>query len=270
MLPASTLEKHPNLERRPAGGVGMAYRPMIHKPIMHWAKLIDFLEVPAEDYVSDDRRQGADADESLLAEACQRFPVIGHGNYMSVGSAQAPKKDYFDSVVDLCRRAPFFEYTDHLAWTVTYVPGAQPPTYFLPLQGNAQLYPSQQKLSDGRLLKDVPAEQWATLPEIAEKPLSFGPFMITEWVKGQNMTLAANPHYAGGTGVKKIVVQFISDTNQAVAQLLSGDVDYLEKTTLGAGSEVQTVMDAVKTGKVNAKIIPSPSWEHIDMNMFTQ
>lgn len=117
MLPTSTLEKHPTMERRPAWGVGMAYRPMIHKPIMHWAKLIDFLEIPAEDYVNEDRRMGADADESLLTEACQRFPVIGHGNYMSIGSAQAPKKDYFDSVVDLCRRAPLFEYSDHLAWT---------------------------------------------------------------------------------------------------------------------------------------------------------
>ena len=167
-----------------------------------------------------------------------------------------------------CDQIAKTDYTDHLEWTVTYLPGAQPPTYFLPPQGNAQLYPSQQKLSDGRLLKDVPAEQWATLPEIIEKPLSFGPFVISEWVKGQNMTLEANPHYAGGTGVKKIVVQFIPDNNQAVAQLLSGDVDYLEKTTLGAGSEVQTVMDAVKAGKVNAQIIPSPSWEHIDMNLF--
>ncbi|MFN8496135.1 MAG: ABC transporter substrate-binding protein [Caldilineaceae bacterium] len=169
-----------------------------------------------------------------------------------------------------CDQVAKTDYTDHLEWTVTYVPGAQPPTYFIAPQGNVQLYPSHQKLSDGRLLKDVPAEQWATLPEITEKPLSFGPFMITNWVKGQNMTLEANPHYAGGTGIKKIVIQFIPDTNQAVAQLLSGDVDYLEKSTLGAGSEVQTVMDAVKAGKVNAQIIPSPSWEHIDMNLFTQ
>ncbi|MCX6045983.1 MAG: ABC transporter substrate-binding protein [Chloroflexi bacterium] len=169
-----------------------------------------------------------------------------------------------------CDQIAKIDYTDHLEWTVTYVPGAQPATYFIAPQGNAQLYPSQEKLSDGRLLKDVPAEQWATLPEIAEKPLSFGPFVIAEWVKGQSMTLEANPHYADGTGVKKIVVQFIPDTNQAVAQLLSGDVDYLEKTTLGAGSEVQTVMDAVKAGTIKGEVIPSPSWEHIDMNLFTR
>lgn len=113
---SSALEKL-NIERRPAWGVGMAYRPMIHKSIMHWAKLIDYLEVPAEDYVNVERRDNADPGETLLAEACQRFPVIGHGNYMSIGSAQAPNQEYFDNVVDLCRRAPFFEYSDHLAWT---------------------------------------------------------------------------------------------------------------------------------------------------------
>ena len=130
------------------------------------------------------------------------------------------------------------------------------------------IYPSHQVLSDGRNLKDVPAAEWATLPEIAEKPLSAGPFMITDWQKGQSMTLEANPYFEGGTGVKKIVIVFIADTQQAVAQLLSGDVDLLEKSTLGAGAEVQTLSDAAKEGKVNISIEASPTWEHIDMNMF--
>src|SRR5579862_6474791 len=105
------------LERRPAWGVGMAYRPMIHKTIMRWAKLIDYLEIPAEDYVTPERRDLADNGEAMLAEAVQRFPVIGHGNYMSIGSAQEPNKAYFNEVADFCRRAPVFEYSDHLAWT---------------------------------------------------------------------------------------------------------------------------------------------------------
>jgi len=99
--------------------------------------------------------------------------------------------------------------------------------------------------------------------------LSFGPFMITEWIKGQSITLEANPYYADGTGVQSIVVVIVEDTNQAVAQLLSGDVDYLDKTTLGAGAEVQTVVDAAAAGTVSAEVIPSPSWEHLDMNLNT-
>jgi len=168
-----------------------------------------------------------------------------------------------------CEQVASYDYSDGLEWTVTYLPGAQPPTYFLPPQGNAQLYPSHLQLGDGRLLKDVPAAEWATLPEIAETPLSFGPFMITEWIKGQSITLEANPYYADGTSVQSIVVVIVEDTNQAVAQLLSGDVDYLDKTTLGAGAEVQTVVDAAAAGTVNAEVIPSPSWEHLDMNLNT-
>jgi ABC-type transport system substrate-binding protein len=160
-------------------------------------------------------------------------------------------------------------YSDsEIGMTVTYVPGYQQPTYFL--YPFTDIYPSHLQLGDGRMLKDVPAAEWATLLEIAEKPLSYGPFVITEWIKGQSLTLEANPHYADGTGVQKIIVLFIPDTNQAVAQLLSGDVDYVEKATLGGGAEVQLVADAAAQGNINFEIIPSPTWEHIDMNLFVK
>lgn len=164
------------------------------------------------------------------------------------------------------------EFGEGLEWTITSWPGVQDPTYFLmpwSLDGSA-LYPAHQVLGDGRMLKDVPAAEWATLPEIAERPLSYGPFVLTEWQKGQSITLEANPYYEGGTGVQRIIILIIPDTNQAVAQLLSGEVDYLEKATLGAGAEVQTVLDAAAEGKVNAEIIASPTWEHIDFNLYTK
>jgi ABC-type transport system substrate-binding protein len=158
-----------------------------------------------------------------------------------------------------------------ISWTINYLPGVQDPGYYVmpfSITPNAPVYPSHEVLSDGRKLADVPAEEWVTLPEITEKPLSFGPFMITDWQKGQSITLEANPYYKPGTGVKKIQIVIVTDTNQAVAQLLSGDIDYLEKATLAGGAEVQTVVDASAQGKVNIKLIPSPTWEHIDMNMY--
>ena len=66
------------------------------------------------------------------------------------------------------------------------------------------------------------------------------------------------------------MIVFVPDTNQAVAQLLSGDVDYLDSSTLGAGAEVQTVLDAAAAGKVKAEVVASSTWEHIDFNMFTK
>ena len=95
--------------------------------------------------------------------------------------------------------------------------------------------------------------------------------MVTEWKKGESMTLVANPYCHPAPKVKKIViVKIVPDTNQAVAQLLSGDVDYLDTATLGAGAEVQTVLEAAKAGKVKAVVVPSPTWEHIDLNLFTK
>jgi ABC-type transport system substrate-binding protein len=120
-------------------------------------------------------------------------------------------------------------------------------------------------------LADVPAKDWPTLPEVAEKPWSNGPYKITAWEKGQKMTFEANENYYGtAPKIKKIVIQFYADTNAAVAALLTGDVDVLGTETLGAGAEVQTVVDAAAKGKVQVKTLASPTWEHIDFNMFVK
>lgn len=159
-----------------------------------------------------------------------------------------------------------------LSYTITYLPGVQDPTYYIApfsVSPSSASYPSHQVLADGRTLADVPANEWSTLPEIAEKPLSIAPWYISEWVKGQSMTFEANPYYfKGEPAIKRIVIVFVQDTTQLVAQLLSGDVDYVEKATLGGGAEVQLVKDAGDAGQLNFEIIPSATWEHIDMNLF--
>jgi len=157
---------------------------------------------------------------------------------------------------------------DALEMTISFLPGSQDPTYFLyPFS----LYPSHQVLSDGRKLADVPAEEWATLPEIAETPLSFGPYYVSEWVKGERLVLKQNPYYAGEVATPNVIFVFLADTNQAVAQLINGDVDYLDDSTLGAGAEVQTVIEAAKTtGRVKYEISGSATWEHIDINLYTK
>ncbi len=149
---------------------------------------------------------------------------------------------------------------------VTYLPGYQSSLYFL---GPAfSIYPSHQVLSDGRKLADVPAKEWSTLKEIAEKPMGYGPYVMTEWNKGQNIKLTANPNYKPAPKIKNITIVIIEDTNQAKAQLLSGDVDWLEKATLGA--DFGDLVDAGKAGKVGIEVIPNPTWEHIDFNLFVK
>jgi ABC-type transport system substrate-binding protein len=170
----------------------------------------------------------------------------------------------------VCDRTVSTEYTDTSA-SILLVPGYTPSLYFT--VGNAGCagpcwYPSHRVTSDGRTLADVPAAEWATLPEIAENPIDTGPYMITEWVKGQSMTFAANPNfYLGAPATPNIIIKFVADTNQAVAQLLTGDVDVLFAETLGAGAEVVTVKEAADRGEVAFYVEPSATWEHIDMNL---
>lgn len=165
----------------------------------------------------------------------------------------------------ICDSRAGIEYASDTTHTITYLPGVQWPEYFY---YTLSAYPSHQVLSDGRTLADVPASEWSTLPEIVDRPLSNGPYILESWEKGQSMTFRANPNYYGGEpAIKTVVIQFIADTNQAVAQLLTGEIDVLGTETLGAGAEVQTVLDAAEAGDIRAFTIASPTWEHIDFNL---
>jgi len=173
----------------------------------------------------------------------------------------------------MCDSIQTYDVTSDTSITVTYLPGVQWSTYFYtPWSLDAPIvYPAHRVLSDGRKLADVPAKEWSILPEVTEHPLSNGPYILESWEKGQRMTFKANPNYfRGEPAIKKIVIKFISDTNQAVAQLLTGDVDVLGNETLGAGSEVETVLEAAKKGQVQVFMLASSTWEHIDMNLYVR
>jgi ABC-type transport system substrate-binding protein len=166
----------------------------------------------------------------------------------------------------VCESYEGIEFTSDTSYTITYLPGVQWPEYFYYSLG---AYPSHQVLADGRTLADVPAAEWANVPEITEDPLSTGPYVLESWEKGQSMTFTANPnYYKGEPKIKTVIIKFIADTNQAVAQLLTGEVDVLDQTTLAGGSEIQTVLDAAAAGDIQAYTVASPTWEHIDMNIF--
>ena len=169
---------------------------------------------------------------------------------------------------NVCESREGIEFTSDTAYTVTYLPGVQWPEYSIYTVG---AYPAHRKVADGRTLAEVPAQEWATLPEIAEAPLSNGPFKLVSWEKGQTMVFEANENYfKGAPKLKQITIQFFADSNQAVAQLLTGEVDVLGTETLGAGPEVEAVLKAAEEGQIQATTIASPTWEHIDMNLFRE
>jgi ABC-type transport system substrate-binding protein len=155
--------------------------------------------------------------------------------------------------------------------TATFVPGVSDPLYYLSQVG--WQFPAHQVIESdgpykGMTLAEVPAKDWATLPEIAEKPLGFGPYVITEWVKGEKMVFEANPYFAlGEAKTKNLVISFITAEN-AEAQLLGGQVDVLDSTTLAGVT--QTLADAAAAGTVTVLVNPGATWEHIDFSLFVK
>jgi ABC-type transport system substrate-binding protein len=169
----------------------------------------------------------------------------------------------------LCDSRESIDFIDDRSYTINYVPGALWPEYFV--YSIAFYYPSHLVLSDGRNLADVPAAEWASLEEINDRPLSLGPYRVVEWEKGQRMVFEANPSYYGeAPAIQNVIVTFVPDSNQAVAQLLSGTIDVLGNNDLEAGAEVEVVLEAADAGELQAYKIASPTWEHVDMNLFTR
>ena len=164
------------------------------------------------------------------------------------------------------------EYFDN-GYTSTFLPGSQSPIYFTTFDAAKlpDIYPAHRVIESegpfqGQTLADVPAKDWTTLPEVAENPIGVGPYVITEWVKGEKLVFDANPYYYGGAPKTPHVVISIITSENAEAQLIGGQVDILDLTTLVSVSEA---LDRAATeGIVKNFVIPSASWEHIDMNLF--
>ncbi len=153
---------------------------------------------------------------------------------------------------------------DGLVFTRTAVPGEQDPLYFH--LTDFPIFPAHRVTSDGRTLGEIPAKEYLTLPETTETPWGFGPYMVKEWVKGEKLVLEAHPYWFGGTPKSPNMVISIVTAENAEAQLLGGQVDTLDSTTLAGVTE--TLDKAAKEGKIVLIVNAGATWEHIDMNMF--
>ena len=114
----------------------------------------------------------------------------------------------------------------------------------------------------------MPAAEWATLPEVAEKPLSYGPYKLVEWVKGEKIVFAANEYWVGGAPASPNLVIQIITPESAEGLLLSGEVDILDSTTLAGLSE--TLQAAADAGDVVTYVEAGGTCEHIDIQLFTR
>ncbi|HUM28031.1 MAG TPA: ABC transporter substrate-binding protein, partial [Anaerolineales bacterium] len=89
--------------------------------------------------------------------------------------------------------------------------------------------------------------------ECARKPLSDGPFVLTEWVNGDHMTFVKNEKYfeQGKPGIDAVTVRIIPDQSVRKTMLINGDAD------LDMWTNEQVVSDL--QGEANVSVDPSPT-----------
>lgn len=88
--------------------------------------------------------------------------------------------------------------------------------YFMGVQGGGPILP-EHILSQYPDMNKVPFNA---------KPVGAGPFILTDWVHGDHITLTANPNYwRGAPKLHKIVYKWIADNTTIMTQLKTGETD---------------------------------------------
>jgi peptide/nickel transport system substrate-binding protein len=100
---------------------------------------------------------------------------------------------------------------------------------------------------------------------VAGKPIGTGPYKVEKWTKRQEMVLVPNEHYSltAKPLVKKIVLKFISNPIQLLAEVKAGSLDMVT----GEGLNVSVYPVDVKDFAVHGLLVasrPSTNWEHLD------
>ena len=162
-------------------------------------------------------------------------------------------------------RTESFTTPDAQSFTWVSLPGYTTGTYFYDML----LAPTPRHIYGANGSTPMTVAEMMVDETFNRRPLSFGPFKITEWVAGDHLTLIKNPtYYRASEGLPKVdtlIYRFIPDTNQLIAQLASGECD------LGTqDSAFDSVMPAIKDyeaqGLMISQIVAGSSFEHFDFD----
>ena len=177
-----------------------------------------------------------------------------------------------------CDQLEKFTVLNDTTYTLTYRPGVQPSNYsaasigtYAGTQFTVGAYPAHRLVQyEGKEVKlaDVPAKDWQKLPEVTQKPWSYGPYMLVRWDQGREMVFKANPnYYKGAPKIKNLVIKIYNgEANSTVDDLITGNVDVVGQETLGAGDVVKRVIKEGENGTIKTYPVTGATWEHLDIN----
>ncbi|HEU4327081.1 MAG TPA: peptide ABC transporter substrate-binding protein [Roseiflexaceae bacterium] len=155
-------------------------------------------------------------------------------------------------------------YTLDRIWTVeapddttlvyTMAPGYTDFNYYVVLNG-----PLPSHLYEGKSLEEVRTAE-------STKPFSFGPYIVQENVPNESTTLVSNPYFQPQPKIGTIIYKYVTDADQLLAQLESGDVDLLGSIVLNL-SVSPKLDELAAAGTLEVQYVPATVWEHFDFGV---
>jgi peptide/nickel transport system substrate-binding protein len=104
--------------------------------------------------------------------------------------------------------------------------------------------------------------------------VGWGPYVIEEWIPGDNITLRKNENYfrakEGLPRFEKLVFRFVGDNvNAMIAGLISRECHVISRVGLAAAQEGQSelLLELGASGDINAHFVIGTTWEHVDFGI---
>ena len=95
----------------------------------------------------------------------------------------------------------------------------------------------------------APAHILAKYPNLNQipfnnEPIGSGPYKLAEWVKGDHITLVANPKYfQGAPGLKQITIRIVPDENTSLNLLRTHEIDWMFEPSYSTYAALKTMQD---------------------------
>lgn len=103
-----------------------------------------------------------------------------------------------------------------------------------------------------------------TMPDNEALTVGNGPYLVTDVVENQSITLTANENYQGDTkpAIGEVVLRVNGDASSQVQALKNGEVD-----AVAPQPSVDTVSQLQELENVTTTVQPDQSYDHLDLNM---
>ncbi len=165
--------------------------------------------------------------------------------------------DYSGQDKYIAERTARYEALDERAVRWMGLPGLTDPNYVINVWT-----PRPRHLYEGMTWAEIAADEQAN-----RAPLSYGPYTIDAWVPDQEIRLAPNPyHFRGESSMESIVIRFVYDTNQIMAQIASGDCD-IGLQDAGFENSLPILRGLEEQGLLRVETVAGMTFEHLDFNL---